>query len=132
MAETQLKLAEAEENIYWLALLRSPGRGGSVCRHSWTSDLSTSVSFSLSVSISISLSPTLVASVLLLSACRPHSLFLQKAKEKVAISPQPMVFSAEDPRRKGLVSLPAPSSVFTYQIIWKAQMEHSPPLNQSQ
>lgn len=36
--------------------VRSPGRGGSVCRHSWISDLSASVSVSLCVSLSPSLS----------------------------------------------------------------------------
>ena len=60
MAETQLKLAEAEKNIYWLMFVRSPGRGGSVCRHSWISDLPASVSFSLSVCVSLSPSLSLL------------------------------------------------------------------------
>lgn len=102
MAEAQLKLAEAEKNIYGLALLGSPGRGDSVCRHSCILDLSASVSLSLFPS----LSP--VAFTSLLSAYWSHSLFLQKAKGKVAISPQFMVFSAQNPGRKGSFSLPAP------------------------
>ena len=61
MAETQLKLAEAEKNIYWLTFVRSPGRGSSVCRHSWISDLpaSVSVSFSLSFCVCLYLSLSL-------------------------------------------------------------------------
>ena len=40
--------------------VRSPGRGGSVCRHSWISDLPASVSFSLSVCVSLSPSLSLL------------------------------------------------------------------------
>lgn len=40
--------------------VRSPGRGGSVCRHSWISDLPASVSFSLSLCVSLSPSLSLL------------------------------------------------------------------------
>ena len=138
MAETQLKLAEAEKNIYWLTFVRSPGRGSSVCRHSWISDLpaSVSVSFSLSfcVCLYLSLSPTTVAFTSLLTSCWPHFLSLQKAQGKVAMSPWPMVwfcfcFLLRIPEEKG--GSPSLLIFGTHKIISKTQVEYVPPLNQS-
>lgn len=49
MAKAQLQLAETEKNIYWLMFLQRLGRGGSACKHSWTSDLCLHLSISPSL-----------------------------------------------------------------------------------
>jgi hypothetical protein len=84
-------------------LLRSPGRGGSVCRSSWISDLC------LCLSIAPSLPPllhlSLFASLCMLASFPCHKAFLYIAAGKIAISPHSMILSAQDPGRKGSVCL---------------------------
>lgn len=135
----QLKLAATEKSIYWLMLLRSPGRGGgSICRHSWISDLSASVFLCMYVSIYsyiyLSLPPLLHLSLFSASLRMLASFSSRKGWGKVAISPHPMVLSPQDPGGKWLVSLSlflSVSHMFTYQRLWKTHMGNLPSLNQS-
>ena len=134
MAETQLKLAEAEKNIYWLTFVRSPGRGGSVCRHSWISDLSASVS----VSPCVSLSPSLSLPPLLHSPPFSHrvdliSFLYKRLRERWQCLHGPWVvlfcFWLRFPEEK--CRSPSLLTFGTHKIISKTQVEHMPPLNQS-
>lgn len=131
MAEAQLKLAEAEKNIYWLTFVRSPGRGGSVCRHSWISDLSASVSVSLCVSLSPSLSLLPLLHLPLFSHHVDLISFLYKRlRERWQCLHGPWVvlfcFLLRFPEEKG--RSPSLLTFGTHKIISKTQV---PPLNQS-
>lgn len=117
------------KNIYWLTLVRSPGRGGSVCRHSWISDLSASVSVSLCIFISISLSPAAVAFTSFSHHVDLISFLYKRLRERWQCLHGPWVVLfcfAEVPRRKG--RSPSLLTFGTHKIISKAQV---PPLNQS-
>ena len=136
MAETQLKLAEAEKNIYWLMFVRSPGRGGSVCRHSWISDLPASVSFSLS--LYVSLFPSLSLLPLLHLPLFSHhvdlvSFLYERLRERWQRLHGPWFLFCfvllRIPEEKG--GSPSLLTFGTHKIISKTQMEHMPPLNQA-
>ena len=141
MAETQLKLAEAEKNIYWLMFVRSPGRGGSVCRHSWISDLPASVSFSLCVCVYLYLHLSLsyhcciyLSSLIMLTSFPFSTKGLGKGGNASMAHGFCFVLFCfvlllRIPEEKG--GSPSLLTFGTHKIISKTQVEHMPPLNQS-